>query len=208
MYICQSQSPNLSHPSLSRLGVHTFVFFVCVPVCICGLTHPVSVCFSLSHFMEDFTGCQSHGDRNGSHFRKNSSGRQWDLPIHPPSPVSVAALPQCITLKPKSPLRGSVYMTELSELHYGWSPSHLAFTCHVTIPSLLGLLPDAALGVWGCSAGFAENVICREFPSFRCYCFLLFGMDSRTRSEKIQWKPVLLIFKNISLLLFFPFPLL
>ena len=141
-------------------------------------------------------------------FRKNSSGRQWDLPIHPPSPVSVAALPQCITLKPKSSLRGSVYMTELSELHYGWSPSHLAFTCHVTIPSLLGLLPDAALGVWGCSAGFAENMICRYFPSFRCYCFLLFGMDSRTRSEKIQWKPVLLIFKNISLLLFFPFPLL
>ena len=27
-----------------------------------------SVCFSLRHFMDDFTGCQSHGDRNGSHF--------------------------------------------------------------------------------------------------------------------------------------------
>ena len=144
----------------------------CIIWCICGLTHPVSdkpqfVSPSVTSWRTSQV-ASPMGTETVVIFRKNSSGRRWDLPIHPPSPVSVAALPQCITLKPKSSLRGSVYMTELSELHYGWSPSHLAFTCHVTIPSLLGSLPDAALGVWGCSAGFAENVICRYFPSFCC----------------------------------------
>ena len=71
----------------------------------------------------------------------------------------------------------------------------------MTIPSLLGSLPDATLGVCGCSAGFAENVGISLY--FIVLLFLLFGMDSRTRSEKIQWKLVLLTFKNISLLLFF-----
>ena len=83
------------------------------------------------------------------------------------------------------------------------APSHLPFTGHVTIPSLLGSLPDATLGVCGCSAGFAENVGISLY--FIVLLFLLFGMDSRTRSEKIQWKLVLLTFKNISLLLFFFF---
>ena len=39
VYICQSQSPNSSHhhhppspPLLSPLGVHTFVFYICVSI--------------------------------------------------------------------------------------------------------------------------------------------------------------------------------
>ena len=32
MYMCQSQSPNSSHPTPFPLGIHTFVLYVCVSI--------------------------------------------------------------------------------------------------------------------------------------------------------------------------------
>ena len=33
MYMCQSQSPNSSHPTPFPLGIHTFVLYVCLCFC-------------------------------------------------------------------------------------------------------------------------------------------------------------------------------
>lgn len=65
--------------------------------------------------------------------------------------------------------------------------SYLPITYHIVMTSLFDVLPDSGCGVWGFSPGFAKNVICGYALHLVLLWLLLFGMDSRWRSEKTQF---------------------
>ena len=147
MYSCQSRSPNLSvHPtSVSSLGVHTFVFYICVAI------SALQIVSHLYHFFwipRIYINTQYHGTRTDTKAQLERMRIETILRNRRKAAIGGSngrRRSQRILLR----LRGSMHAISSAE-----STSRIIILCGITLFfTSPGLHPrrDAHLHPWGCT---------------------------------------------------------
>lgn len=167
----------VSQESRASFAVATVINCFFIIWCIYIVTHPLTlrpnlVLFALNYFMDDLTGCLSHGDTNETVIsRKNCSGPSRDLPTYPPPPTLVPDFSIAPSFQNEVLTVGDYMFDRTFWALLRLGLLFLLFTYHIIMTSLVAFLQDSDFGVCGFSAGFAENVICGlVFNLLYCFC--------------------------------------